>query len=133
MQSLFSKWSSVGVLALGLAIIPATLPAAAQSDKSSAQGSSATTPATSQSGNAASTTNGNDNNGTAANPNSDQNPSQAATSPTGRAGDNPDGGSKAGLWGLLGLAGLFGLAGRGRRAASIETRDRDIDRNRRVA
>ena len=132
MQSVFSKLASVGVLALGLALIPATLPAqtgrAAGSDNPTT-----TTPA--QNGSAANTANSNDQNGSAVNPNN--NPNQAAVPPAGTAGTNNtgnNGGGGWGLWGLVGLLGLFGLAGGRRRASNLEVRDRDRDINdRRVA
>jgi hypothetical protein len=136
MQSMFSKLASMGVLALGLAIIPATLPASAQSNNPSSSGKqAATTPAPNQNGNAANSAN-NDQNGNAVNPNN--NPNQAAAPPaaTSTGNNTGTGGDGAwGLWGLVGLLGLFGLArGRGSRTR-VEGRDienRDIN-DRRVA
>ncbi|HKU20001.1 MAG TPA: hypothetical protein VJQ50_03230 [Terriglobales bacterium] len=134
MQSVFSRLASMGVLALGLALVPAMLPA--QSTNPSSSGNQAAT-APSQSGNATNPANsGNDQNGNAVNPNN--NPNQAAVPPAGantasNAGEQ-NGGGGWGLWGLVGLLGLFGLAGGRRRASSVEIRDRDRDINdRRVA
>ncbi|HJS98376.1 MAG TPA: hypothetical protein VJ756_04735 [Terriglobales bacterium] len=132
MQSVFSKLASVGVLALGLALVPATLPA--QTGRTAGSGNpTAATPA--QNGNTANTTNSNDQNGSAVNPNS--NPNQASMPPAGAANTNNtgnNGGGGWGLWGLVGLLGLFGLAGGRRRASNVEIRDRDRDINdRRVA
>lgn len=136
MQSVFSKLASLGVLGLGLALIPATLPA--QTSRSAGSGNqAATAPAANQNSNAANPANNNDQNGNAVNPNN--NPNQAAVPPAGTAnatntGGNNGGGGSWGLWGLVGLLGLFGLArGRGR-ASYVETRDRERDINdRRVA
>lgn len=134
MQSLFSKLASMGVLALGLALVPATLPA--QTSSAAGSGNQATAPAPSQNGNAANSTNS-DQNGNAVNPNNNSN--QAAVPPAGtpntNSTDGNSGGGGWGLWGLVGLLGLFGLAkGRGRATSYVETRDRDRDINdRRVA
>ena len=131
MRFVFSKLASMGVLLLGLALIPATLPAQNNNRAGAAGNQAATAPAPSQNGNAANTANS-DRNGNAVNPN---NPSQAAVPPgsaatTANTGNG--GGGGWGLWGLLGLLGLFGLArGRGR-ATYVETRDRDLN-ERRVA
>jgi len=66
MQSVFSKLASVGVLALGLALVPATLPA--QTGRTA--GSDTPTTATPvQNGNTANPANSNDQNGNAVNPN----------------------------------------------------------------
>lgn len=132
MQSVLSKLASLGVLALGLALVPATLPA--QSNNAASSGQGATAPAPNQSGTAANTPSSNDQNGNAVNPN---NPNQAATPPAGtahaeNASGNNEGGGGWGLWGLVGLLGLFGLARGRRRAIDVETRDRDIN-TRRVA
>jgi MYXO-CTERM domain-containing protein len=133
MKSVFSKLASLGVLALGLALVPATLPAQNNNAAGTSGNQAATAPAPNQNGNAANTA-GNGQNGNAANPN---NPNPAAAPPAGTAatgnntGDNGGGGGW-GLWGLVGLLGLFGLArGRGR-ATYVEPRDRDIN-DRRVA
>jgi|GEM_PF-5779326 MYXO-CTERM domain-containing protein len=134
MQSVFSRLAGMGVLALGLALVPAMLPA--QSTNPSSSGSQAAT-APSQNNNQANPVNsGNEQNGNAVNPN--HNPNQAAVppagvNPAGTTGEN-NGGGGWGLWGLVGLLGLFGLAGSRRRANSVEIRDRDRDINdRRVA
>jgi hypothetical protein len=135
MQSVFSKLASMGVLALGLALIPATLPAQNNSGAGTSGNQAATAPAPNQNGNAANTA-GTDQNGNAANPN---NPNRAAVPPASAnanngayTGNNNGGGSGWGLWGLVGLLGLFGLArGRGR-TSYVEPRDRDIN-DRRVA
>lgn len=136
MNSLFSKLASMGVLALGLALIPATLPAQNNSGSSASGNQAATAPAPNQNGNAANTA-GTDQNGNAVNPNN--NPNRAAVPPAGANngaytgnGNGNGGGGGWGLWGLVGLLGLFGLArGRGR-ATYVEPRDRDIN-DRRVA
>lgn len=133
MRSLFSKLAGMGVLALGLALIPATLPAQSNNGSATSGNQAATAPAPNQNGNAANTA-GTDQNGNAANPN---NPNRAAVPPAGTTADNGTangngGGGGWGLWGLVGLLGLFGLArGRGR-ATYVEPRDRDIN-DRRVA
>ena len=133
MQSLFSKLASLGVLALGLALVPATLPA--QTSSAAGNGQPAATAPANQNGSAANTAN--DQNGNAVNPNN--NPNQASTPPAGSAtanngSANNSGGGGWGMWGLLGLLGLFGWA-RGRsRVSYAEGRDRDRDINdRRVA
>ena len=136
MRSVVSKLASMGVLLLGLALIPATLPAQNNNAQSTNGNQAATAPAPSQNGNAANTA-GTDQNGNAVNPNN--NPNRAAVPPAGATpyngvatGNNNGGGGGWGLWGLVGLLGLFGLArGRGR-ATYVEPRDRDI-KDRRVA
>ncbi|HEU5337370.1 MAG TPA: hypothetical protein VFU27_15480 [Terriglobales bacterium] len=138
MHSVFSKLASMGVLALGLALIPATLPAQNNSGSSASGSQAATAPAPNQNGNAA-TTNGTDQNGNAVNPNN--NPDRAAVPPAGANANNGvyngngsgnGGGGGWGLWGLVGLLGLFGLARGRRRTSYVEPRDRDIN-DRRVA
>ena len=101
-----SKVVGASILGLSLAVLPAYLPASAQ---------------TTTGGNTTGATNG-----TATGTTNDTGTGVGAgTGTSGYTATNNGGGDHGGYWGLLGLLGLFGLIGRGNKGQATAYRDPD--------